>query len=128
MSVRKQVADAIKADNPTFIVHDYPVNDPENIPAGKVWVSVVRDRFEIAGNFGSIKDYLTVVIATNTAMSAQAEDALDTAVDALMLTLEKFDDVYWTSAERKTLSLWPAYEISLEAIRPQGYKTQILTA
>ncbi len=128
MSVRKEVADQIKADNPTFIVHDYPVNDPEGIPAGKTWVSVIRDRFEVADNNSYITHHLTVVIATDTAMTAQAEDALDAAVDALMLTLERFDDVYWKVADRKYVKTFPAYEISLEAIRPQVYKTQILTA
>lgn len=128
MAVRKEVAAQIKAENPTFLVYDYPVSDPENIPAGKTWVSVIRDRFEVADNNGQITHYLTVVIATSTTMTAQAEDEIDTAVDALMLTLERFDDVYWKSADRKYLGKFPAYEISLEAIRAQVYKSQILTA
>lgn len=127
-AARKDVAAQIKADNPTFLVHDFPVNDPENIPAGKVFVNVFRESFSVNDSNSQITHNLKVVIATPKKMTSAAEDELDTALDALMLSLQRLPDVYWQDARRLTLGdSFPAYEITLVAITAHVYKSQILT-
>lgn len=126
---RKAVAAQIKADNPTFIVHDFPVSPPEGIPAGKVFVNVFRESFSVNDSNSQITHFLKVNIAIAKKMTSAAEDELDAAVDALMLSLEKLNDVYWQDATRDILGgNWESYTISLQAIRPQVYKSQLLTS
>lgn len=129
MSARQDVTAQIKADNPSFLVHPFPLSAPENIPAGKVWVNVYRERFEVADNNSQITHFLKVLIVTPKRGTAAAEDELDNAIDAVMLSLEKMRDVYWQEAQRTIVGeKWDGYEVSLQAIRPQIYKSQILTA
>lgn len=129
MSARKDVADQIKADNPAFIVHPFLASDPENIPAGKVWVRVYRESFSVNDSNSQITHFLKATVIIPNKNSAAAEDQLETAIDAVMLSLEKLTDVYWQDANRVIIrDQFEAYEISLQAIRPQVYKSQILTA
>lgn len=127
MSVRQEVADKLLADNPKFIVKAHPVSAPENIPAGKVWINVYRESFKVADNNGHITHFLSVSVAIPKANSVDAENELDAAVDAVMLSLESMKDVYWQEAKRTILDKFESYEISLEAVRPQIYKSQLLT-
>lgn len=129
MSAAQDVAAQIKADNPTFILHSYAASDPEGIPAGKVWVRVYRERFEVNASNSQITHFLKVDVVIPNKFSTTAEDLLDSAVDDVMLSLERLTDVYWQNATRTIVrEKFEGYEISLEAIRPQVYKTQILTA
>jgi hypothetical protein len=128
-AARKDVAAKIKADNPTFIVHDFPVSAPENIPAGKTVVSVYRDGFSVDANNSQITHTLKALVVIAKKGTAAAEDELDAAVDKVMLSLEALPDVYWQSAERTVVAeTWEGYEISLQAIRAQVYKSQLLTS
>jgi hypothetical protein len=128
-AARKDVAAQIKTDNPTFIVHDFPVAAPENIPTGKVFVSVYRDGFSVDNSNSQITHTLKCLVVIPKKGTAAAEDELDTAVDKVMLSLEALPDVYWQKADRTVVAeTWEGYEISLEAIRPQVYKSQILSA
>lgn len=128
MSVRQEVADKLTADNPTFIVKAHPVSAPSGIPAGKVWVNVYRESFVVADNNGHITHNLKVTVAIPKQNSDVAENELDAAVDAVMLSLESMNDVYWQEATRDILGdTFESYTISLQAIRPQVYKSQLLT-
>lgn len=128
MSARKDVAAKIAADNPTFIVHNFPVSAPENIPTGKVFVSVYRDGFSVNDQNSQITHNLKALVVIPKKGTAIAEDELDAAVDKVMLALEALKDVFWQSAERTVVAdTWEGYEISLQAIRPQVYKSQLLT-
>ncbi|TSE15402.1 hypothetical protein B1A87_005245 [Arthrobacter sp. KBS0703] len=123
------MAEQIKADNPGFIVTDFPVSAPENIPAGKVSVNVYRDGFSVNDSNSQITHSLKVLVTVSKKGTAAAEDELDAAVDAVMLSLEAMRDVYWQEAQRTIVAeQWEAYEISLQAVRPQIYKSQLLTA
>lgn len=129
MSIRQEVADQLKADNPTFIVKTFPDRAPDNIPPGKVWVNVYRERFEVAANDGHITHFLKVSVAIPQTNSEDAEDELDAALDAVLLSIQRMPDVYWQTATRDILGgKYESYEITLEAIRPHVYKSQILSA
>jgi hypothetical protein len=128
-AARKDVAAKIKADNPTFIVHDFPVSAPENIPTGRVYVSVYRDGFSVDNSNSQITHNLKALVVIPKKGTAAAEDELDAAVDKVMLSLEALSDVFWQSAERTIVAdTWEGYEISLQAIRAQVYKSQILSS
>lgn len=128
MSARKDVANAIKADNAGFIVHEFPKSAPENIPTGKVWINVYRESFAVNDSNSQITHFLKVLVVIPNSDSIIAEDQLDTAIDKVMISLEKLTDVYWQEAQRTIVAdKWQGYEISLQAIRPQIYKSQILT-
>ena len=129
MSARQDVAASLKADNPTFLVHEYPKSAPDNVPAGKVWINVYRESFSVNDSNSQITHFLKVLVITPKSDSAVAENELDAAVDKVMISLEKLSDVYWQEAQRTIIAdKYQGYEISLEAIRPQVYKSQILTA
>jgi hypothetical protein len=127
-NARKDVVAQIKADNPTFTVHDYPATAPLNLANGKVWVSVYREAFEVNGNATSITHNLKALIITSKSSSTKAEDELDAAVDKLMLSLERLPDVYWQDAKRTIVAeKFDGYEITLTAVRQQIYKSQLVT-
>jgi hypothetical protein len=129
MSARKDVAAKIRTDNPTFIVHDFPVSAPENIPTGKVFVSVYRDGFSVDNSNSQITHTLKCLVVIPKKGTAAAEDELDAAVDKVMLSLEAMRDVYWQTADRTVVAeTWEGYEISLQAVRAQVYKSQILSS
>lgn len=126
---RQEVAAKLKADNPTFIVHEYPVSAPPSIPTGKVFINVYRERFQVADNNGYITHYLKVSVAIPKQNSDVAENELDAAVDAVLLSIQAMPDVYWQDATRDILGgKFEFYEITLQAIRPHIYKSQILTS
>lgn len=128
MSARKEVAAKIKADNPTFIVHNYPVAAPENIPTGKIFVSVYRDGFTVNDSNSQITHNLKALVVIPKQGTAIAEDELDAAVDKVMLSLEALSDVFWQGAVRTVVAeKFEGYEITLQALRPQVYKSQLLT-
>lgn len=128
MSVRSEVAAKLKADNPTFTVKAHPVSAPDAIPTGKVWINVYRESFKVADSNGYITHNLKVSVAIPKTNSEAAENELDAAVDAVMLSLESMNDVFWQEATRNILGdKFEAYEISLQAVRPQIYKSQLLT-
>jgi hypothetical protein len=129
MNARKDVAAKIATDNPTFIVHDFPIAAPENIPAGKVFVSVYRDGFAVNDSNSQITHNLKALVVTPKKGTAIAEDELDAAVDKVMLSLEALSDVFWQGAVRTVVAeTWEGYEISLQAVRAQVYKSQLLTS
>lgn len=128
-AARKEVAAKIKADNPTFVVQDFPVSAPEHIPAGKTVVHVWRESFSVNDANSQITHNLTAWVIVPKKGTAAAEDELDAAIDAVMLSLEAMRDVYWQEAQRTTVAdKWEAYTVSLQAVRPQTYKSSVLTA
>lgn len=129
MSVRQEVADKLSADNPTFIVKAHPVSEPENIPAGKVWINVYRERIEVAPNDSHIIHHLKVSVVIPKKNSEAAENELEAALDAVLYSLQALPDVYWSDAQRQILGAsYESYEITLHAARSNVYKTQFLTA
>jgi predicted RNase H-like nuclease len=129
VSARKDVADKIRTDNPMFKVHDFPLSPPENLATTTVWVNVYREGFSVNDSNSQITHALKATVVTAKKGTAAAEDELDAAVDAVMLSLEALPDVFWQSAQRVVIGdSWEGYEITLTALRAQVYKSQILTS
>ena len=126
-TVREQVADAIKADNAAFIVKAAPVSLPENLAAGKTYISVYRDSLDYSP--GSLTHNLKIVLIVAKQGTEAAETDLDGALDAVLLSIEAMPGVNWSTATRSTFAeKWQGYEIAASAASPNVYKSQLLQA
>lgn len=127
MIVRTHVADAIKADNPAFVVDPFPKVYPDNLATGRTYVQVYRETLTRAPE--ALGHALKVVVFVAKQGSAQAEDDLEGALDAVLLTIERMDGVQWSEASRVVLAdAWNAYEVSVTVSSNNAYRSAILTS
>ncbi|CAM3212662.1 hypothetical protein PSET11_03036 [Arthrobacter ulcerisalmonis] len=124
IAIRSLIAQEIRDDNPLFLVHDYPVNAPENLARGKVWVNVYRETLTNAPQAAALSESLRIVVITPMKDTAAAEEALELALDAVMRTLTRTRNVNWTTAERATFNdSYIGYEISITVSTENAYKS-----
>lgn len=117
MSVRSQVADALRPLLPTNMrIIDVP-RSLDGIDANKPVVLLYRDRLEKAPNAqGAYFSTITLWIITPNIDTARAEDALDNALDTVIAALDTLVWANWRTAERSIFgdAQAPAYRIDLQ--------------
>lgn len=116
MSVRLEVAAALRTDLPDFLVIGYPrTPDAVTRPTVAVWQTVVRpvgDRWEVE---------LDLWVLTGQEDPATADDVLDDALDAVIDALTKMPGLTWDQAERLVLDdKYQGYKITLRAAARNG--------
>jgi hypothetical protein len=115
------VADKIEADNPAFTVKAFPVAVPENL--AKVFVSVYRESVANAPQLAALTESIKVLVIAPKANTDIAENELETALDAVLTTVQAIPGIQWSSAERATFAeKFIGYEISLTANTENPYK------
>ena len=98
---RQQIAAQIKADNPTWIVLDYPFT-PATVNARKPVVTVFRSDLSPGGAVTSLKHEMQINIFGSATAPDKAEAPLDNYLDAVMLSLERFAGFKFDKATRMT--------------------------
>lgn len=123
-TVAEQLVAHVKASNPTFILKAYPSGLPENIPAGKVAVHISRDNLTKASANVLTHSIKISLILPGKEFSAANETKLEAALDELLLSLETFKGLRWSTAERVTggEQFANAYDISAEADSVNVYR------
>lgn len=120
---RELIAAKIKADNPLFIVKDFPVGAPENLGAGKVFVSVYRESVANAPQLAALTETLKIVVITPTSGTAIAEEKLELALDEVLTSVQSLNFAQWSTAERAPfMDKFIGYEVSLTANTENPYK------
>ncbi|WP_157357052.1 hypothetical protein [Arthrobacter sp. U41] len=124
LTLREKVASQIKSDNPEFIVKAFAAAAPDNLGAGKVQVAVWRE--SLAPNQLSLDHNLTVQVLTKVANTLKGEEALDIALDGVLLSIERMPGVLWTNAERAVFDeKYVGYQLTLKIVSPNVYKTLV---
>lgn len=125
---RTTIANAIKADNATYIVCDYP-DLPENIPSGKAHVSVYRTDIKAAPNTPNVLEHLlNIQVLIPVTSGAAAENAADEALDNILLSLQRLEGVSWSTAERANFgdNAFIGYQITASIFSTNVYRTSVL--
>lgn len=122
-SVRAKVAAQIKADNPTYGVVHFNTGAPSNLGANKVHVSVFRTRLEPTD--GILKHALTIEVIVG-GLTEAAQDFADTALDEVLLSLQRLQEVRFISADFSIFAeTFIGYSINAEVDSADVYKSQI---
>lgn len=124
---RTTIKNAIKADNPAFIVDSYP-NLPDHLGKGKVHVSVWRtDLKTYPQQPNALEHSLNIQIAIPLTTGDTAEDAADEAIDAVLLSLQRIEHLSWSTAERVSFDeAFIGYKITASATSINPYRTAVL--
>lgn len=124
-AVREKIADQIKSDNSAFIVKAFPASPPDNLGAGKVLVTVYRSALN-PDKTNLTHDLEIVVITGAATITLASEDALDSALDQILLSLERVPGVLWTSASREVFEeKFQGYKVAVQTHSPNVYKNLV---
>lgn len=117
MSVRSEVADALRPLLPTNMrIIDVP-RSLDGLDANRPVVLLYRDRLEKAPNAqGAYFSTVSLWVITPNIDTLRAEDALDTALDEVIAALDTIVWANWRTAERSIFgdAQAPAYRIDLQ--------------
>ena len=117
MSVRSQVANALRPLLPTNMrIIDVP-RSLDGVDANRPVVLLYRDRLEKAPNAqGAYFSTISLWIITPNIDTVRAEDALDNALDDVIVALDQLVWANWRTAERSIFgdAQAPAYRIDLQ--------------
>lgn len=124
---RTTVANAIRSENITYIVLDYP-DFPENIPTNKVHVSVFRTDVKTVEKTPNVLEHpLIIQVLVPVTTGAAAENAADDALDNILLSLQRIEGLSWSTAERSNFeSAYIGYKITASVSSSNVYRTQVL--
>lgn len=120
---RKDIADKIREDNPTYDVYDWPYEPAE---LRKVAVMVMREELDVQAS--EIGHQLTIQIYTpGGAPTASVEDTCDTALDNVLLSLQRLDVLGKINAKRVVLAdKFQGWTVGCEWLSKNFYKTAVL--
>jgi hypothetical protein len=119
---RQLIADQIKRDNPGFTVKAFGAGAPDNLGAGKTFVQVYRESIKPDQNNLQMDFFIEVMTPAGTTIAA--EDALDVALDSVLLSLERIPGVLWSEAARTNFDdKYFGYKLSVNLTSPNVYKT-----
>lgn len=108
-SIRKQIADKIKADTPTLDVYPFGY-DPDELrtPAVAVFRETVSQE---VGSLGH--GFIVQIFTPNSYATEDVEDLLDTLLDNVLLSLRRLVTVEFKEAKRQVLAdKFQGWEIS----------------
>lgn len=125
---RTTIANAIKVDNATFIVRDYPASPPDNLSAGKVHVSVWRTELnEVKGTSNALEHVLMIEVVVSVTSGVAAENTADDALDDILVSLQRLEGVSWSTAKRTIFDdSYVGYQITASLLSSNVYRTYIL--
>lgn len=117
MTVRSELATALKAVLPFDYKFVQVPRSLDNIEPGRPVVMIYRDRLEKAPNAqGVYFSTLSLWIVTPHVDETRAEDDLDEILDEVIAALDSVSWVNWKTAERSTFgdAQAPAYRVELQ--------------
>lgn len=98
-NARTVVADAIKTDNPTYVVDNYP-SEPAQVTNKAPYVDVYTAR--ITPNEGGLRHEVEVHVYVAQRGTEAAESQLEDARDDVLISLQRILAYQWEAAERVT--------------------------
>lgn len=100
-TIRSYVADQVRADNPDWTVHGYPMV-PANVKRDQAVVSVWRSDIEPGPTDLGLRHPVTVNLYGAKTTDEAAEHELDGLHDALLVSLQRLQMFTWTRSTRST--------------------------
>lgn len=124
---REIIAAQIRADNPDYVVCDYP-KEPAQVQTGKPYVDVFATAISPADGELHLAHDLEVHCYAARTSGPDAESEVETIRDNVILSLQRLKDVGWTRAERVTFmdGAYVGYKITVAGTTPNVYKQTIL--
>jgi hypothetical protein len=118
---RQTIAAALRTDNPTWNVFEWPADLTEvRKPTAVVY------RTTLAPAIGSLVHEVKVQMYGTKAIGAGSEDELDNLLDAVMLSMQKLAGVTVKEAVRKTFSdVFQGWELDVVWHSSDIYKAQV---
>jgi hypothetical protein len=124
---RQQLAAQIRTDNPTWIVKEYP-DEPSQVRKGKPVVSIWRGSIVPAAR-QHLDHELTLHVYGSKVVDAAAENELDEILDAIMLSIERYEGARFVRAERRNLGdgAFAGFVITVNTYSKNVYREAVLT-
>lgn len=114
-TARVILADQIKADNPEYVVKNYPAPAPDNATKPHVFVY----RTSLAPSQNNLEHELEIAIFTGTTvLSSDSEERLGAVLDQVILSIERINGFLWTRADR----VEDGYKVSVQVVSQNHYK------
>lgn len=123
---RQQLAAQIAADNPEWIVKDYP-DEPSQVRKGKPVVSIWRASIVPAAR-QHLDHELTLHVYGSKVQDAAAENELDNILDGILLSIERYEGARFMRAERRNLvnDSFAGFVITVNTYSPNVYRAAVL--
>ena len=124
---RQQLAAQIRADNPEWIVKDYP-DEPSQVRKGKPVVSIWRASVVPAAR-QHLDHELTLHVYGSKVVDAAAETELDNILDGILLSIERYEGARFIRAERRNLvdGAFAGFVITVNTYSTNVYRAAVLT-
>lgn len=124
---RQQLAAQIRADNPEWIVKDYP-DEPSQVRKGRPVVSIWRGSIVPAAR-QHLDHELTLHVYGSKVQDAAAENELDEILDAIMLSIERYEGARFIRAERRNLvdGAFAGFVVTVNTYSKNVYREAVLT-
>lgn len=123
---RQQLAAQIQADNPAWLVHDFPTI-PKQVRKGKPVVSVWRSDVAKEG-VQHLKHELTIHLYGAKVIGVEAENELDDHLDGLLLSLERYKGCQLVRAIRRNFAddAFAGFEVTATVYSPNIYRSTVI--
>jgi hypothetical protein len=123
---RQQLAAQIQADNPEWIVRDYP-SEPKQVRKGKPYVSIWRASIVPAAR-QHLDHELTLHVYGSKVEDAAAENELDNILDGVLLSIERYEGARFIRADRRNLvnETFAGFVITVNTYSPNVYRAAVL--
>lgn len=121
-TARDLIAAQLRTDSPETIVSGFPTAGPENIPRGKTVVQLYRTEFEPISSGTLLKHTFELVVMVSSQGTEHAELALEEALDTVLLSLERFQGLTYSTVTRSVVGNFNAYVITASTNTTNHYK------
>lgn len=126
-TIRGLVAEQIATDNTDFIVLPYGASAPDNLGAGKSWVSVYRTDVKPHTLANVLTHSITIDCITGATHAEAAEDAADDVLYGVLFSLQRIDEVEFVSATRTVFDeKFLGYQILCEVHAANIFRSTVL--
>jgi hypothetical protein len=120
-SVRETIGTQIVTDNPTYSVKTELASAPDNLSGTRV--HVFRSALGKTNNGTLLSHECTIEVM----IGKQNENELDTVLDNILLSLQRINELDWTSVNRRIFDeKYHGYEITCTAPSANVYRSAIL--
>jgi hypothetical protein len=123
---RQQLAAQIRADNPEWIVKDFP-DEPSQVRKGKPFVSIWRTSI-VPAERQHLDHELTLHVYGSKVADAAAENELDNILDGVLLSVERYAGARFVRADRRNFvnDSFAGFVVTVNTYSPNVYRAAVL--
>lgn len=122
---RQKLAERIQADNPAWIVNDFPMT-PKQVGRGKPVVSIWRSEVNPEKRL-HLRHELTIQLYGSKKDGVEAENELDGYFDELMLSIERFPGcILGKSSRRHFAEAFTGWDVTVSVLSNNIYRAAVI--